>query len=68
LVTNPFTSYSNFATLTVQPRATNETLSGYAAIVAADNPVAFWQLNESSGATNAVDAVGSFGAAERDSR
>jgi hypothetical protein len=60
LVTNPFTSYSNFATLTVQPRATNETLSGYAAIVAADNPVAFWQLNEPDGATNAIDAVGSF--------
>jgi len=60
LVTNPFTSYSNFATLTVQPRATNEALSGYAAVVAADNPVAFWQLNEPNGATNAVDAVGSF--------
>ncbi|HUD46333.1 MAG TPA: LamG domain-containing protein [Candidatus Baltobacteraceae bacterium] len=60
LVTNPFTSYSNFATLTVQPRATNETLSGYAAIVAADNPVAFWQLNEPNGSTNAIDAVGSF--------
>jgi hypothetical protein len=60
LVTNPFTSSSNFATLTVQPRATNETLSGYAAVVAADNPVAFWQLNEPNGATNAVDAVGSF--------
>ncbi len=60
LVTNPFTSYSNFATLTVQPRATNETLSGYAAIVAADNPVAFWQLNEPDGSTNAIDAVGSF--------
>jgi hypothetical protein len=60
LVTNPFTSYSNFATLTVQPRATNETLSGYAAIVAADNPVAYWQLNEPNGSTNAVDAVGSF--------
>jgi hypothetical protein len=60
LVTNPFTSYSNFATLTVQPRATNEILSGYAAIVAADNPVAFWQLNEPSGATNATDSVGTF--------
>jgi hypothetical protein len=60
LVTNPFTSYSNFASLTVQPRATNETLTGYAAMVAADNPVAFWQLNEPTGATNAVDAVGSF--------
>jgi hypothetical protein len=60
LVTDPFTSYSNFATLTVQPRATNEALSGYAAIVAADNPVAFWRLNEANGATNAVDAVGTF--------
>jgi hypothetical protein len=60
LVTNPFTSYSNFATLAVQPRATNEILTGYAAIVAADNPVAFWQLDETNGATNAIDAVGTF--------
>jgi hypothetical protein len=60
LATNPFTSYSNFATLTVQPRPVNVPLTGYAAIVAADNPVAFWQLDETNLATNAIDAVGSF--------
>jgi hypothetical protein len=60
IVTNPFTSYSNSATLTVQPRAVNVPLTGYAAIVAADNPVAYWRLDEPTGSTNAVDAVGSF--------
>jgi hypothetical protein len=60
VVTDPFTSLSNSATLTVQPRAVNVPLTGYAAIVAADNPVAYWQLNEPSGSTNAIDAVGSF--------
>ncbi len=60
VVTNPFTSYSNSATLTVQARTENVTLTGYGALVAADNPVAFLQLNESNGATTAVDAVGSF--------
>ena len=59
-VTNPFTSYSNAATLTVQPRAVNVSLTGYGAIVAADNPVAYWRLDEAAGATNAIDAVGSF--------
>lgn len=60
VVTNPFTSYSNFATLTVQPRTENVPLTGYAAIVAADSPVAYWQLNEQSNATTAVDSVGTF--------
>jgi hypothetical protein len=60
LVTNPFTSYSNAATLTVQPRAVTVPLTSYAAIVAADHPVAYWQLNETNGSTNAIDAVGSF--------
>jgi hypothetical protein len=60
LVANPFTSYSNAATLTVQPRAVNVPLTGYGAIVAADNPVAYWRLDEPTGATNAIDAVGTF--------
>jgi hypothetical protein len=59
-VTNPFTTYSNFATLTVQPRSVNVALTGYGAIVAADNPVAYWRLDETNGATTATDAVGSF--------
>jgi hypothetical protein len=60
VATNPFTSYSNSATLTVQARAVNELLTGYAAIVAADNPVAYWRLDELTNATTATDAVGSF--------
>jgi hypothetical protein len=64
-VGNPFNSSSASATLTVQPRQDPAvSLCGYGAIVAADNPVAFWQLNETadnwSGGTVAEDAVGSF--------
>jgi hypothetical protein len=60
VVTNPFMTYSNSATLTVQPRAVNVPLTGYAAIIAADNPVAYYRLNEPTNSTTAVDAVGSF--------
>jgi hypothetical protein len=60
VVTNPFTSYSNFATLSVQARAVTVPLTGYGAIVAADNPVAFYRLNEPTNSTTATDAVGSF--------
>jgi hypothetical protein len=60
VVTNPFTSYSNSATLTVQPRAVNVPLTGYGAIIAADDPVAFYRLDEASNSTTAVDAVGTF--------
>ncbi|MGA2751281.1 MAG: LamG-like jellyroll fold domain-containing protein [Verrucomicrobiota bacterium] len=60
IVTNPFTSYSNSATLSVQARAVNVALSGYSAIVAADQPVAYWLLNEASNSVTATDAVGSF--------
>ena len=61
LVTGP-TSSSNVppATLTVQARPITVPLTGYGALVAADKPVAFWQLNEPSGSSTAVDAVGSF--------
>jgi hypothetical protein len=64
LVTGPGVS-SNVApaTLTVQPRPVNVALSGYGAIVAADKPVAFWELNEPAGSSTAVDAVGSFSGA-----
>jgi hypothetical protein len=60
VVTNPFVSYSNSASLTVQPRTENVPLTGYAAIIAADNPVAYYRLNEPTNSTTAVDAVGSF--------
>jgi len=48
------------ATLSVQARAVNVPLTGYGAIVAADQPVAYWRLDEPSGSSTAVDAVGSF--------
>ena len=60
VVTNPFVSYSNSASLTVQARTENVPLTGYAAIIAADNPVAYYRLNEPTNSTTAVDAVGSF--------
>jgi hypothetical protein len=70
LVGNPFinssqSNSSQSATLTVQPRQDPPvSLSGYGAIIAADNPVAFWRLNETStnwsGGVVAEDAVGSF--------
>jgi len=44
----------------VQSRAVNVPLTGYGAIVAADQPVAYWRLDETTGASTAVDAVGTF--------
>jgi hypothetical protein len=60
-VQGPFVS-SNVApaTLSVHARAVTVPLTGYGAIVAADKPVAYWRLDETAGATTAVDAVGSF--------
>jgi hypothetical protein len=60
VASNPFISASNSASLTVVPRTENVTLTGYGAIVAADKPVAYYRLDESTGATTAIDAVGSF--------
>ena len=64
LVTGP-TSSSNIppATLSVTARPVNVPLTDYGALVAADKPVAFWQLNEPNGSGTAVDAVGSFSGA-----
>jgi heat shock protein HspQ len=61
-VSGPFSSSTaSPATLNVQTRPANvPPLSGYGSIVAADNPVAFWRLDEAAGASTAVDAVGSF--------
>lgn len=59
-VTNPSTTIdSGPATLNVQARPINVATNGYAKIVVADGPIAFWQLNETSGDT-AVDTIGSF--------
>jgi hypothetical protein len=60
-IANPYTTnQSASATLTVQARPVVETLGAYAKVVEADGPVAFWQLDETNGSTNAVDSVGSF--------
>jgi len=59
-VSNPFQSASASATLNVQARAVNVPLTGYAQIIAADHPVAYWRLDESDGSATAVDALGSF--------
>ncbi|WP_083809024.1 LamG-like jellyroll fold domain-containing protein [Pedosphaera parvula] len=60
-VMNPYTSVdSDPATLNVQARPVDVPVNGYAKVVLADGPVAFWQLNESTGSGTAVDTVGSF--------
>lgn len=59
-LTNPFTSTNLDATLTVTARSVNVPLNDpYAQLVVADNPVAFYRLND-DGSGAAVDAVGSF--------
>jgi hypothetical protein len=60
-VTNNFVvTNSGAATLTVNPRTATVALGGYANIIVADHPVAYWRLSETNGSTTAVDAVGSF--------
>jgi hypothetical protein len=60
-VTNAFFVLdSGQATLTVNPRTVNVPITGYAQVVVADHPVAYWRLDEPDGSTNAVDVVGSF--------
>ena len=48
------------ATLNVTARSVSVPLTGYAQVVAADKPIAYWRLDETSGASTASDAVGSF--------
>jgi len=48
------------ATLNVIARSVTVPLTGYAQVVTADKPVAYWRLDETSGAATASDAVGSF--------
>jgi hypothetical protein len=60
-ITNPWsTTNTEEATLMVTPRAVDVPMTGYAKVVMADDPVAFWRLNETEGNATAVDAVGSF--------
>jgi len=60
-VTNQFfVKNSDPATLSVVPRTNFVPITGYARVVVGDHPVAYWRLDEASGSTDAVDAVGSF--------
>jgi hypothetical protein len=61
-VTGPFgAAPSGQASLTVIARTNSAAVSNtYSAVILADNPVAYWRLDESTGATNAVDDAGSF--------
>lgn len=60
-VTNPWNTIdSDEVSLTVTPRAVEVPITGYAKVVMADDPVAYWRLDEPSDSTTAVDAAGSF--------
>jgi hypothetical protein len=60
-VSNPWTNNtSDPATLTVVPRTEIVPITGYAKIVMAADPVAYWRLDETNGSATAVDAAGSF--------
>ena len=60
-VTGPFgVADSADAALVTQPRSVTVPLTGYARIVVADDPVAYYRLDETAGSATAVDAVGSF--------
>ena len=60
-VINPYTPIDSApATLNVQARPVTNSINGYAKVVVADGPVAFWQLDEPTDSTTAVDTVGSF--------
>ncbi len=68
-VTGPFGSAdSGPASLIVQPRPVTNALSGYAQIVMADDPVAYWRLDEPAGSTVAIDSAGSFDGAYDNSK
>lgn len=60
-ITNPWMSVeTDPAVLTVVPRAVPVPVDGYARVVMADDPVAFWRLDEADASVTAVDAAGSF--------
>ncbi len=67
-VTNLFgeSTNSDTATLSVVPRTTEVPLTRYALVVAADNPVAYWRLDQTDASSPVVDAVGSFDGATDD--
>jgi hypothetical protein len=60
-VSNPFTSAeSSRANLEVIARPVVVPITGYAQVVMADGPVAYWRLDEPDASPTAVDAAGSF--------
>ena len=60
-VSNPYTSAdSTLAGLGVVARPVTVPITRHARVVVADDPVAYWRLDEPSGSGVAVDAVGSF--------
>jgi hypothetical protein len=60
-VKNPFTmAITSGGLLTVVPRPREVPIAGHARVVVADDPVAYWRLNEPDGNGGAADAVGSF--------
>jgi hypothetical protein len=59
-VTGPYGNQpSSQASLTVVARTSEAPTNAYSRVVMADNPVAYWRLDEKSG-TNALDTAGSF--------
>ena len=60
-VTGPFgNADSGQAILGVTNRTVAVPITGYAKVVVADKPVAYWRLDEPTNSTTATDAVGSF--------
>ena len=60
-VSSPYTYLdSDPATLNVQARTVTVPITGYAKVVMADDPVAYWRLDEPDGSSIATDAAGSF--------
>lgn len=60
-ISNPwFSTNTEPATLTVEPRTVTVPETDYSRIVLADEPVAYWRLNETDVTSPATDAVGSF--------
>ena len=61
-LSNPFgaAADTSAATLSVVPRTNTVPLTGYAAVIAAADPVAYWRLDQADTNSPAVDAIGSF--------
>lgn len=67
VVTGPFASGSSSqATLSVVPRTATAPMTTYSKIVMADDPVAYWRLDESNDTDVVLDTAGSFDGAYSD--